>query len=157
MGNKKKNNQKKISQKKKSFKWEKPAKRSMITLCFIAIISIPLYFLSKQNEIEHDLSVIGNGRVATVVQTYDYNCQDCTQLKRNISAVKKNFENDMEFKLVNLNTDKGSKFADEYNVSYATMLLFDKKGKLISATQGVSNQNEIKESLTAFSLLKYRP
>lgn len=135
--------------KKKAFNWKKLTKRASILLCFIAIIAIPLYFSSNQSRIEHDLSVIGNGRTPTVVQIHDPNCQLCNQLKRNVAAVKGEFKDKIEFKTANIKTNKGGRFAQRYGVPHVTLLFFDRKGKRVNTLQGVSSEKDIQQALTS--------
>ncbi len=137
------------SVKKKTFNWKKLAKRASIFLCLVALISIPLYFSSNQSRIEHDLSVIGNGRTPTVVQIHDPNCQLCNQLKRNVAAVKGEFKGKIEFKIANIKTNKGGRFAQRYNVPHVTLLFFDRKGNRVNTLQGVSSQKDIQQALSS--------
>lgn len=154
MSSKHKKKHKKTPQKKKTFNWDKFTKRALIALSFIAVISIPLYFFSNQSKIEHDLSVVGDGRFATVVQIHDNNCQLCSQLKRNVAAVQGDFKDKIQFKLANVNTVKGKRFADKYNVPHVTLLFFDKKGNLTNTMQGVRSEKDIEQSLAALSKLR---
>jgi thioredoxin-related protein len=154
MSSKHKKKHKKAPLKKKTFNWKKLTNRSLITFSFIAVISIPLYFFSNQSKIEHDLSVVGNGRIATVVQIHDPNCQLCNQLKRNVASVQKEFRDKIQFRIANIKTVKGKRFADKYNVPHVTLLFFDKKGNRTNTMQGVSSSKDIHQSLTALSRLR---
>lgn len=149
MGNKRKRKNKNNSVKKKGFNWKRLAKRVSILICLAAVLAIPLYFSSNQSRIEHDLSVIGNGRTATVVQIHDPNCQLCNQLKRNVAAVKGEFKDKIEFKTANIKTNKGGRFAQRYNVPHVTLLFFDKKGNRVNTMQGVSSQEDIQRALSS--------
>jgi len=137
------------SVKKKAFNWNRLAKRASILLCFVAIIAVPLYFSSKQSRVEHDLSVIGNGRTPTVVQIHDPNCQLCNQLKRNVAAVKGEFKDKVEFKTANIKTNKGGRFAQRYSAPHVTLLFFDKKGNRVNTLQGVSSEKDIQQALAS--------
>jgi hypothetical protein len=154
MSSKHKKTHKKAPQKKKTLNWEKLTKRAFIALSFIAVISIPLYFFSNQSKIEHDLSVVGDGRFATVVQIHDNNCQLCSQLKRNVAAVQGDFKDKIQFRLANVNTVKGKRFADKYSASHVTLLFFDKKGIRTNTMQGVRSVKDIEQSLVALSKLR---
>lgn len=140
--------------KKKTFNWKKLTRRSLILLSFAAVLAIPLYFFSHQSKIEHDLASIGNGRIASVVQIYDSNCRLCSQLKRNVLAVHADFKDKVQFKIANIGTTKGRRFANRYNVPHVTLLFFDKKGNRTNTMQGVSSSENIEQALTALSRLR---
>jgi hypothetical protein len=146
--------QRRMPLKKKTFNWKKLTRRSLILLCFAAVLAIPLYFFSHQSKIEHDLASIGDGRIATVVQIYDFNCQLCSQLERNVLAVHADFKDKVQFKLANINTTKGRRFANKHNVPHVTLLFFDKKGNRTNTMQGVSSPENIEQALTALSRLR---
>ena len=56
--------------------WRKWIKSGAIALAVIGAVVASLMFYSDRLAIEHDLSVIGNGK-ATVVQIHDPNCPSC--------------------------------------------------------------------------------
>ncbi|MGH1438515.1 MAG: thioredoxin family protein [Cellvibrionaceae bacterium] len=134
----------------KSFDTIKFFKRFLITLCFVGVIAVPVIAYVQQSEAEHDLSVLGNG-TPTVVQIHDPNCQMCQQLKRNLGKVKGDFKDNIQFKTANIKTQKGSRFANRYNVPHVTLLFFDKSGKRVNTIQGVTPSNEIKSALQTLS------
>lgn len=151
MSSKSKKKPKKTSLKTKTFNWVRLVKRTLISFSFIAVIAIPFYFYSLKSTEEHDLSTLGNGRIATVVQIHDPSCALCNQLKRNVAAVKGDFTDKIQFKTANIKTNKGKYFANKYNAAKITLLFFDKKGKLTNTLQGVSSKKELKESFSTLS------
>jgi thioredoxin-related protein len=140
--------------KKRTFNWKKLTRRSLILLSFAAMLAIPLYFFYHQSKIEHDLASIGNGHIASIVQIYDSNCQLCSQLKRNVLSVHSDFKDKVQFKIANIGTTKGRRFANKYNAPHVTLLFFDKKGDRINTIQGVSSSEKIEQALTALSRLR---
>ncbi|MEO0442543.1 MAG: thioredoxin domain-containing protein [Pseudomonadota bacterium] len=127
--------------------WFKVLKRSLITLCFISVIAVPLAYYSKTVAAEHDLSVLGNG-MPTVVQIHDPGCQLCQQLKRNLGKAKVDFKDSIQFKTANIRTDKGSRFARQFNAPHVTLLMFDADGQQVNTLQGVRSPSEIRLALS---------
>jgi len=132
----------------KQWNYIKILKRSLIALCFLGVIAVPVIAYVQKSEIEHDLSVLGNG-TPTVVQIHDPNCPMCQQLKSNLGKVKGEFKDDIQFKTANIKTKKGRRFATKYNVPHVTLLFFDKQGKRVNTLQGVSTPDAIKSGLNS--------
>jgi len=149
----KKSNKNKASIKSKpakAFNYLKTLKQSVITLCFLSVIAVPVYAYMQNSKIEHDLSVVGNG-TATVVQIHDPGCRLCNRLKSNLAKVKGNFKEKIQFKTANILKQSGKDFAKKYNVPHVTLLFFDKTGERVDTMQGVSSADDIKSSLERLS------
>ena len=131
---------------KKPFNWKKNAK--WLAIACVAVIVSGYLFVTGENKsrIEHDLSVLGNGK-PTVVQIHDPGCQLCRQLKNNVDAVKPKFEEKIQFKTANIKTSKGKEFAEKYNVPHVTILLFNRRGKHVNTLRGVQPIDVISEAL----------
>ena len=130
---------------KKPFNWKKNAK--WLVLACVAIIVSGYLFVTGENKsrIEHDLSVIGNGK-STVVQIHDPGCQLCRRLKTNVDAVRPDFE-EIQFKIANIKTSKGAEFAKKYNVPHVTLLIFNRNGRHVNTIRGVQPREVIAEVL----------
>ena len=144
----KKSNKNNINKKskKKSANHSKTIKRILITLCFFGIIAVPVYAYMQQIKAEHDLSVVGNG-IPTVVQVHDPGCSLCNRLKNNLSKVKGDFKDKIQFKTANILKKKGKVFAAKYNSQKVTLLYFDKKGERVDTTHGVTSSEDLKTKL----------
>ena len=137
----------------KTYNYSKTLKRIFITLCFLSIIVVPVYAYIQNSKVEYDLSVVGNGK-PTVVQIHDPGCRLCNQLKSNLSEVKDEFKEKIQFKTANIVKREGRRFASKYNVPHVTLLFFDKKGQRVNTIQGVSSSVDIKSSLQNLSNLR---
>jgi len=148
-----KNNSKAKAKVSTSFNYSKIFKRFFVTLSLLAVIAIPFVAYTQKSEIEHDLSVLGNG-TPTVVQIHDPSCQLCQRLKNNLGKVMAEFEDKIQFKTANIAKQKGKRFASKYNVPHVTLLFFDKKGKRVNTMQGVSTSEDIKTNLQSLAKLR---
>ena len=141
----KKRNAKK-SKAAKPFNWKKNSKWLAIGALLI-ILSGYLFVTGEQkSRIEHDLSVIGNGK-NTVVQIHDPGCQLCRRLKTNVDAVRPDFEDKVHFKTANIKTSKGAEFAKKHNVPHVTLLIFNRNGKRVNTISGVQTKEVISDAL----------
>ena len=132
----------------KPFNWKKNSKWLAIGALLI-ILSGYLFVTGEQkSRIEHDLSVVGNGK-NTVVQIHDPGCQLCRQLQANVNSIKPDFEQKIQFKTANIKTAKGAAFAEKYNVPHVTLLLFNRNGRLVNTIRGVQSKEVIANALSA--------
>ena len=143
----KKRNAKK-SKAAKPFNWKKNSKWLAIGALLI-ILSGYLFVTGEQkSRIEHDLSVIGNGK-NTVVQIHDPGCQLCRQLQANVNSVKSDFTQKVQFKTANIKTTKGAAFAEKHKVPHVTLLFFNRSGRLVNTIRGVQSKEVIANALSA--------
>jgi len=76
-----------------------------------------------------DLTRIGNG-VPTVVQIHDPQCPQCVALQKEALEAASEFEDDeLQFVVANIRSEKGRRLANEHRVGHVTLLLFDGNGK----------------------------
>ena len=89
-------------QKSKKFKF-----RGLIYgIVLAAMATTGLAFYKQQYEIEHDLSVIGNG-LPTVVQIHDPNCPLCRQLKKNTETALQKYGDTIQYRIADIGTNQG--------------------------------------------------
>ncbi|MFY0663994.1 MAG: hypothetical protein JXQ97_05170 [Natronospirillum sp.] len=123
-----------------------------ITLLVIVAIGGVAWFYQAQHADMRDVSVIGNG-TPTVVQLYDQNCVTCRQLDKNAKAAMRGYNDDLQFRIVNLNVPSGQAFAQRYNGGQTTLLYFDGNGRHVTTVTGVQSSADLQES---FDLLVAR-
>jgi len=141
-----KKQQRKKAVTKKPFNWKKDGKWLAI-FCILLVVTGYFYVTGEnKSRIEHDLSVLGNGK-PTVVQIHDPGCQLCRRLQSSVNAVKSDFEPAIQFKTANIKTSKGADFAEKYNAPHVTLLLFDGTGKHVNTLSGVQPKEAITEFL----------
>lgn len=145
MGKKRQSKKKAI---KKPFNWKKNSKWLVIATTLLVVSGYLFVSGETQSRIEHDLSVIGNGK-PTVVQIHDPGCQLCRRLQGNVNQVKPDFKEKVQFKTANIKTAKGAEFAKKYNVPHVTLLLFNRNGRHVNTIRGVQSKEVITEAVTA--------
>ncbi len=85
---------------------------------------------------EEDLTRIGQG-VPTVVQIHDPQCSRCVALQRETRSAMDAFGNDeLQFLVANIRSDKGRKLANQHGVGHVTLLLFDANGEVQNVLVG---------------------
>ena len=105
-----------------------------------AYIALTAY--SKNLEEQRDLSVIGTG-IPTLIQVHDESCPNCRQLLSSVKAVIHEFP-DLQFKIADLKSHKGSKFATRHQAHKVTLIYFDAHGKKIDVVSGLQTKNEVR-------------
>ncbi len=137
------NNEKKVAE---VFSWPSFVKKALFFVCLLGILAVPAVAFMKKHDVEHDLSVVGNG-TPTVVQIHDPNCPSCKRLKRNLNSVKAAYLDDIQFKTADIKTAAGSQFARKHGVPHITLLFFDAKGTHKNTLQGISSPDRIQAEL----------
>ena len=85
---------------------------------------------------EHDLTRVGNGR-PTIVQIHDPQCSLCLALQKETKEALEAFDDEeVDYVIANIRTQKGQAFANSHGVQHVTLLLFDDKGELKDILQG---------------------
>ncbi|MGH1427038.1 MAG: thioredoxin family protein [Arenicella sp.] len=138
----------KKNKKPQPFNWKKNGKWIGIGLLLLTITGYLFVTNENQSRIEHDLSVIGNGK-ATVVQIHDPGCQLCRRLQSNVNQIKPDFDDKFQFRTANLKTSKGADFAKKYNVPHVTLLIFNRNGRHVNTLNGVLPKEQIANALSA--------
>lgn len=105
-----------------------------VALCLVTAAGLAAYKMTY--DVEHDISVIGNG-TPTVVQVHDPSCKFCQKLKTNVGKASGEFKGKVQFRIASLRTSDGQRLSREYNVGKVTLLLFDGEGKHKDTIEGV--------------------
>jgi hypothetical protein len=93
---------------------------------------------------EADLSTLGNG-VPAIVQIHDPNCPTCNALRREAREAACSFgENELQFKVANLQTKEGRELAGRHGVGKITLLMFDGDGTMRLVLPGLSQAENLK-------------
>ncbi|MCE9682770.1 thioredoxin family protein [Halomonas alkalisoli] len=119
-------------------------------LIALAILAVPVTWLileERQARALADLSVVGNGE-PVAVQVFDQGCPDCRRLRDNAEQALANIERPPAWRMVNINSSQGRRFAGEQMVDHVTIVLFDGRGERTDVIRGVASVSELE---TAFS------
>ena len=93
---------------------------------------------------EGDLSTLGNG-VPAIVQIHDPNCPTCNALRQEAREAGCSFsENELQFKVANLQTKEGRELAGRHGVGKITLLMFDGDGTMRLILPGPSRAENLK-------------
>ncbi len=85
---------------------------------------------------EEDLERIGQG-IPTVVQIHDPQCPRCVALQKEARSAMGAFDDDeLQFLVANIRSEKGRKLANEHGVGHVTLLLFDGEGEVRNVLSG---------------------
>ena len=121
-------------------------RRSIVKLAMVIALSIPAYVTlsaySKNQEMERDLSVIGKG-IPTLIQVHDESCPSCRQLRSSVNAVIDEFP-EVQYKIADLNSTEGFKFATRHQVQKITLMYFDAKGKKLDVVSNLQSKDEVR-------------
>lgn len=128
------------------------AKKLLIVLAFLAVPVTWLIVNDHNTRAESDLSVIGSG-TPVAVQVHDHSCPLCQRLKANAEDALDQMASPPAWRIMDINTRKGTDFADQYNVGHVTILLFDAQGNHQETIEGVTStdslRNAFEEMMTA--------
>ncbi|WP_187431524.1 hypothetical protein ROLI_009000 [Roseobacter fucihabitans] len=92
---------------------------------------------------EHDLSRVGQGK-PVVVQVHDPQCPTCTALQKQARKALYGFgECDLVYLIADITTVEGRAFAVRHGVGNVTLLLFDGRGGLQQAVEGLHSRDEL--------------
>ena len=121
-------------------------RRSLVKLGMVIALSIPAYMTlsaySKNQDVERDLNVIGKG-IPTLIQVHDESCPSCRQLRSSVNAVIDEFP-EIQYKIADLNSPEGFKFASRHQVQKITLMYFDAKGKKLDVVSNLQSKDEVR-------------
>ncbi|MFY0989510.1 hypothetical protein [Halomonas sp. C05BenzN] len=124
-------------------------------LIALALLAVPVAWLIVEERDARalaDLSVIGSGE-PVAVQVFDRGCPDCRRLRDNAEQALANIEQPPAWRVVNINTTQGARFASEQLVDHVTIVLFDAQGQRTGVIRGITSVDELE---TAFTDLRGR-
>ncbi|MEP3525848.1 MAG: hypothetical protein ABJ081_12040 [Hyphomicrobiales bacterium] len=95
------------------------------------------------SRLEQDLTELGNG-TPMVVQIHDPGCSLCTALQKEVrQALKAVDDSALNYRVANIRTQEGRRFASRYGVPHVTLLLFDGRGNLKQTLRGPRQNEEL--------------
>jgi len=130
-----------------------------IVVLFIAFIIISLilfrnlffqstYLLRSFGESSIDPEIAFKNNKPTFLEFYAEWCEVCKEMAPKVSALKEEYEKDINFVFLNVDNQKWGNYIQKFAVNGIPQInLFDKKGNLISTFVGKQNEIEIRESI----------
>ena len=132
--------------------------KAMITL-FVAIVFIFLilfrnqlfesnYLLKSFGELSVDPKIAFSNSKPTFLEFYAEWCEVCKEMAPKVSALREEYEKDINFVFLNVDNQKWDNYIRKFDVNGIPQVnLFDEKGNLISTFIGKQKEITIKESL----------
>ena len=130
-----------------------------LLILFIAVIVVSLilfknlffqstYLLKSFGELSVDPEIAFTNNKPTFLEFYAEWCEVCKEMAPKVSALKDEYENEMNFVFLNVDNQKWDKYLRKYKVNGIPQVhLFDKKGNVISTFIGKQEELKIRESI----------
>ena len=132
-------------------------KKILIFIISIVIISLFLfrnfffqstYLLKSFGELSVDPEVAFTNNKPTFLEFYAEWCEVCKEMAPKVSAIKDEYEKDINFVFLNVDNQKWGNYIQKFAVTGIPQVnLFDKKGNLISTFIGKQDEIKIRESI----------
>ena len=135
---------------------------SNLKTIFILIISIVIismlffknlffkstYLLKSFGELSVDPEIAFTNNKPTFLEFYAEWCEVCKEMAPKVSALKEEYEKDINFVFLNVDNQKWGDYIQKFAVNGIPQVnLFDKKGNLISTFIGKQDEIKIRESI----------
>ena len=106
------------------------------------------YLLKSFGELSIDPEIALKNDKPTFLEFYAEWCEVCKEMAPTVSALKEEFEEDINFVFLNVDNQKWNNYIRKFDVNGIPQVnLFDKKGDLISTFIGKQEERKIRESL----------
>ncbi len=135
----------------------KNSKAIIVLLISISIVSLFLlrnlffqsnYLLKSFGELSVDPEIAFKNNKPTFLEFYAEWCEVCKEMAPKVSALKDEYEKDINFVFLNVDNPKWDKYIRKFAVNGIPQLnLFNRQGKLISTFIGKQEEKTIKESI----------
>jgi len=132
-------------------------KTILILIISIVIISLLLlknlffkstYLLKSFGELSVDPEIAFTNNKPTFLEFYAEWCEVCKEMAPKVSALKDEYEKDINFVFLNVDNQKWGNYIQKFSVNGIPQInLFDKKGNLVSTFIGKQDEIQIRESI----------
>ena len=122
---------------------------SIVSLFFLRNLFFQSNFLLKSfGELSVDPEIAFTNKKPTFLEFYAEWCEVCKEMAPKVSALKDEYEKDINFVFLNVDNQKWDKYIRKFAVNGIPQVnLFDRQGKLISTFIGKQEEKTIKESI----------
>ena len=143
-----------------------PILKTNLRSIFILIISIVIislllfrnlffkstYLLKSFGELSVDPEIAFTNHKPTFLEFYAEWCEVCKEMAPQVSALKDEYEKDINFVFLNVDNQKWDYYIRKFNVNGIPQVnLFDSKGDLISTFVGKQEEEILRESISNLS------
>ena len=106
------------------------------------------YLLKSFGELSVDPEIAFKNNKPTFLEFYAEWCEVCKEMAPQVSALKDEYEKDINFVFLNVDNQKWSNYIQKFSVNGIPQVnLFDRKGNLISTFIGKQDEIKIRESI----------
>ena len=106
------------------------------------------YLLKSFGELSINPQVAFSNNKPTFLEFYAEWCEVCKEMAPKVSALKEEYEKDINFVFLNVDNQKWGNYIQKFSVNGIPQInLFDKKGNLISTFIGKQDEIKIRESI----------
>ena len=106
------------------------------------------YLLKSFGELSVDPEIAFKNNKPTFLEFYAEWCEVCKEMAPKVSALKDEYEKDINFVFLNVDNQKWGNYIQKFSVNGIPQVnLFDKKGNLISTFIGKQDEIKIRESI----------
>ena len=106
------------------------------------------YLLKSFGELSVDPVIAFTNNKPTFLEFYAEWCEVCKEMAPQVSALKDEYEKDINFVFLNVDNQKWGNYIEKFAVNGIPQVnLFDKKGNLISTFIGKQDEIKIRESI----------
>ena len=117
-------------------------------LLFRNIFFQSTYLLKSFGELSVDPEIAFKNNKPTFLEFYAEWCEVCKEMAPKVSALKEEYEKDINFVFLNVDNQKWANYIQKFAVNGIPQVnLFDKKGNLISTFIGKQDEIKIRESI----------
>ena len=124
---------------------------SLIIIFFILFRNLffqSTYLLKSFGELSIDPEIAFKNDKPTFLEFYAEWCEVCKEMASTVSALKDEYEKDINFVFLNVDNQKWNKYIRKFDVNGIPQInLFDKKGDLLSTFIGKQEEIIIKDSI----------
>ena len=106
------------------------------------------YLLKSFGELSVDPEIAFTNNKPTFLEFYAEWCEVCKEMAPQVSALKDEYEKDINFVFLNVDNQKWGSYIQKFSVNGIPQVnLFDKKGNLVSTFIGKQDEIKIRESI----------
>ena len=106
------------------------------------------YLLKSFGELSIDPGIAFKNNKPTFLEFYAEWCEVCKEMAPKVSALKEEYEKDINFVFLNVDNQKWDNYIRKFDVNGIPQInLFDKKGNLITAFIGKQEELKIRDSI----------
>ena len=124
---------------------------AVIIICLILFRNLffqSTYLLKNFGELSVNPEIAFKNNKATFLEFYAEWCEVCKEMAPKISALKEEYEKDINFVFLNVDNQKWYNYIRKFDVNGIPQInLFDKQGNLISTLIGKQEEITIKDSI----------